>query len=744
MAEVPALLDDLIKRYGPSLNDTPAGGWEYQGEPDALVKTHCCFCGVQCGIQLKVKDNVVVGFEPWEESPVNRGMLCPKGVKRYLQGSHPDRLTAPLVRTKGGFREATWEEAYALVEKNVRRIQDTHGRDAFAVLSGASLTNEKAYLMGKFARVALKTKNIDYNGRLCMVSAGAANRKAFGIDRAANPWSDIPLAKCVIIAGANIGECFPILTDYIWRARDNGAKIIVIDPRITSIGRTADLFLPVRPGRDSALMNGLLHVCIERGFLDGAFIEKHTAGFDAVRETVKPYTPAYTAQITGIPAAAIVQAAEWWGQAPTAMLLHARGIEHHTKGTENCLTCINLVLATGKIGKPGSGYCTITGQGNGQGGREHGQRCNQLPSGRDIDNPEHRKIVAERWGVPEDSIPGVGLPSTEMREAMHAGDIKGLFSICFNPMVSLPDADYTRTALEKLEFFVCVDFFMSETARHADVVLPGSLHEEDEGTITTAEGRVVRVRQAVTPPGEARVDWRIICDLARRFAPWEKFPYECAEDIFRELRHVSKGSIVDYSGITYEKIEKNHGIFWPCPSLSHEGTPRLYEGGRFYHPDGRARFFAVEYRPPAEDVDAEYPVILTTGRVVSQFLSGTQTRRIGPLVKQYPEPLIEIHPQLAAKLGARTGDRLRVTSRRGEVTLACTVVKTIRPDTIFIPYHWAEEKSANRLTIRALDPVSKIPEFKVCAVRVERANGNVNVNENDATEAQRTQRGTEK
>jgi assimilatory nitrate reductase catalytic subunit len=724
VAEIPGTLDDLIARYGPHLNDAPPGGWdEASGPPDALVKTHCCFCGVQCGIQLKVKNNAVVGFEPWEESPVNRGMLCPKGVKRYLQGGHPDRLTAPLIRTADGFREATWAEAMDVVEKNIRRIQGDHGRDAFALLSGASLTNEKAYLMGKLARVALRTKNIDYNGRLCMVSAGAANRKAFGIDRAANPWSDIPLAKCVIIAGANIGECFPILTDYVWRARDNGAKIIVIDPRITPIGRTADLLLPVRPGRDSALMNGLLHVCIERGLIDPEFIEAHTNGFEAVRDTVARYTPAYTAQITGVPAASIVRAAEWWGQAPTGMLLHARGIEHHTKGTENCLTCINLVLATGKIGKPGSGYCTITGQGNGQGGREHGQRCNQLPSGRDIDNPEHRRLVAERWGVPEESIPGVGLASTEMREAIHAGEIRGLLSICFNPLVSLPDADYTRTALEKLEFFACIDFFMSETARHADVILPGSLHEEDEGTITTAEGRVVRVRAAVTPPGNARTDGDILCDLARRFAPWEKFPYQCSEDIFRELRFVSQGGTVDYSGITYDKIEKNHGVFWPCPSLAHPGTPRLYEGGRFHHPDGKARFHAVEYRPPAEDVDAEYPIILTTGRVVSQFLSGTQTRRIGPLVRQCEEPYVEMHPTLAARLGVAHGQRVRVVSRRGEVTLECQVVKTIRPDTIFIPYHWAEEKSANRLTVRALDPVSKIPEFKVCAVRVEAVDG---------------------
>jgi assimilatory nitrate reductase catalytic subunit len=739
MARVPQALPALIEQYGPHLNEAPAFGWEGRGEPDALVKTHCCFCGVQCGVQLKVKDNVVVGFEPWEEFPVNRGMLCPKGVKRYMQGGHPDRLTSPLLRTADGFREIGWDDAYDLVEKSIRRIQGGYGRDAMAVLSGASLTNEKAYLMGKFARVALRTKNIDYNGRLCMVAAGSANRKAFGIDRAANPWSDIPRAKCLIIAGANIGECFPILTDYIWKARDNGAKIIVIDPRITPIGRTADLLLPVRPGRDSALMNGLLHVCIERGYLDPAFIEAHTNGFDEVKALVARYTPDYTAGLTGVPAGAIVKAAEWWGQAPTAMLLHARGIEHHTKGTENCLTCINLVLATGKIGKPGSGYCTITGQGNGQGAREHGQRCNQLPSGRDIDNPEHRRIVAQRWKIDEKDLPGVGLPSTEMREAIHAGDIRGLFSICFNPLVSLPDAEYTKTALEKLEFFACVDFFMSETARHADLVLPGSLHEEDEGTVTTAEGRVVRVRQAVTPPGNARTDWQIICDIARRFATWEQFPYACVEDIYRELQYTSAGGLVDYSGITYHKIEKNNGVFWPCPSLDHPGTERLYDGaktgGRFYHPDGRARFHAIEYRPPAEDVDEEYPVILTTGRVVSQYLSGTQTRRIGPLVHQYPEPLIEMHPQLAAKYGIRDGERVTVKSRRGEVTLACRVVKTIRPDTIFIPYHWAEEKSANRLTIRALDPVSKIPEFKVCAVKVQRAHGNGSHRGTEGTEA---------
>jgi assimilatory nitrate reductase catalytic subunit len=669
-----------------------------------------------------VKDNKVIGFEPWEEFPVNRGMLCPKGVKRYLQNDHPDRLLNPLLRTDRGFRTATWDEALGRTVEAIRRIQNRYGRDAFAMLGGASMTNEKAYLIGKFARVALGTANIDYNGRLCMVSAGAANKMAFGIDRAANPWSDIPLAKAVIIAGANIGECFPILTDYVWRARDNGAKIIVIDPRMTPIARTADLFLPVRPGRDSALANGILHVMIERGWIDEQFIDQHTAGFEDVRELVKRYTPRVTESITGVPAASIVRAAEIWGPAETSMLLHARGVEHHTKGVENCLSYISLVLATGRIGRPGCGYGTITGQGNGQGGREHGQRCNQLPGGRDIENPEHRKFIADFWRIAESELPRTGLTACEIFDAIERGDIKGLLSISFNPLVSIPDANRTRAALDKLDFFGCIDFFLSESARHADVVFAGSLQEEDEGTVTTGEGRCVRLKQSVTPPGNARLDWHILVDLADRLGFGGHFPYALTEDIFRELTKASKGAVVDYSGMDYLKIERNMGVFWPCPSIKHPGTPRLFEGNQFYHSDGKARFYGFEYRPPAEDVDAEFPIFFTTGRVVSQYLSGNQTRRIGGLVDQYPEPKCEMHPLLAARLGVTEGDAVSVITRRGEITVPAQVVKTIRPDTVFVPYHWPGEKSANLLTNRALDPISKIPEYKVCACRVEKVN----------------------
>lgn len=723
MARPPLTEEELVARYGPHLNVTPPGGWNADIEPDREVKTHCCFCGQQCGIVLKVKDEEVVGFEPWYEFPFNEGKLCPKGVKRYLQNSHTDRLLHPLERDDthpDGFRRVSWDHALDRTVAEIRRIQAEHGPDAVAMLSGVSLDNEKSYLIGKFARLALGTANLDYNGRLCMVSAGAANKKALGIDRASNPWSDIPLADVVFIAGANVAECAPITTSYVWRARDRGAKLIVADPRVTPLARTADVFLGLRPGTDSALMGTILHVLVARDWLDHDFIDAHTQGFEEAAAAVRDYTPAWGQSITGVPAARIEEAAELWGTSATGMLLHARGIEHQSKGVENVLSCINLGLATGKYGKPGCGVTTITGQGNGQGGREHGHKCDQLPGNRDITNPEHRAYIASVWGCDVDEIPGKGLTAQEIVEAIHRGEIKALLSICFNPVVSLPDTAFTKEALDKLEFYGIIDFFLSETAFHADVVLPGSLHEEDEGTSTNVEGRVIKLNPAKAPPGEARLDWHILLDIAERLGKGHHFPYQDAEQIFEELRVASKGGTADYSGITWDRVEQELGVFWPCPEEGHPGTPRLFEGGRFYTPDGRANFHPVPFREAAEVVDDDYPVWLTTGRVISQYLSGTQTRRIGPLVAQYPEPLCEIHPRLADQHGITEGDLVRVTSRRGSMELPAKVVTTIRPDTVFIPYHWAGRQAANQLTNRALDPVSKIPEYKVSAVRIER------------------------
>jgi len=733
MASLPATSADISDQFGPHLSGQIADV-DATSAPDKAVKTHCCFCGQQCGIQLLVKDNRVIGFEPWMEFPFNQGKLCPKGIKRYLQGAHPDRLLHAYERdpsSSGGFKPLPYHAAIKRVASEIERIQSQYGKQAMACLSGASLTTEKAYLMGKFARVCLRTPYIDYNGRLCMVSAGAANKKAFGIDRAANPWSDILKAEVLWISGANIAECAPITTDYVWQARERGSKVIVVDPRLTPIARNCDLFLPIKPGRDVVLFNGILRLMIENDWLDHEFINTFTVGFDEVAASVQEWTPQRTAQATGIAERAIRQAAEWWGRAKTSFLMHARGIEHHTHGVHNCLGAINMVLASGRIGREHCGYATITGQANGQGGREHGQKCDQLPGWRDIANPEHRAHIAKVWGIEANDLPGPGVDAYEIFRKIDSGEIRGLLSICFNPLVSLPDNNFIRRMLEKLEFYVAIDFFLNETAQFADVVLPGSLQEEDEGIVATVEGRVIKINAAVECPGEARQDWRIIQDIAAALDRPRGFQFESPRQILDELRVASRGGVADYSGITYEKIERQFGVFWPCPSDDHPGTPRLFENGSwnvvaqgtgpFYFPDGKARFNLAKYTPPAEEVDEAYPLMLTTGRVISHFLSGTQTRRIGPLMDHCPNPYIELHPHLAAKLELKDGDWATAESRRGECTLQVLVVKTIRPDTIFIPYHWPGAQSANQLTIAAQDPISKIPEYKVCAVRLRKA-----------------------
>jgi len=744
VATIPVDDRRITERFGPHLSAPTGQRLSTSVEPERLVKTHCCFCGQQCGIQLKVRHNSVIGFEPWEEFPFNRGMLCPKGVKRYLQGAHPDRLTTAVRRDPSaphGFSALKYEEAIADVAGEIDRIQRTYGHHAIGMLGGASLTTEKTYLLGKFARVCLRTPYIDYNGRLCMVSAGAANKKAFGIDRTTNPWSDMVGTDVIWVAGSNVAECSPITTNYLWQAREQGAKIIVQDPRITPAARTCDLYLPVKPGRDAALFAGVLQLMIEHDWLDRDFIDELTLGFDEVAAYCRQWTPARTADVTGVPERSIRQAAEWWGTASASFLFHARGIEHHSNGVQNALGTINLVLASGRIGKPKSGYGTIVGQGNGQGGREHGQKADQLPGWRDISNPEHRQYIAGVWNIDEKDLPGPGVDAYELFRKIDAGEIKGLLSICFNPKVSLPDNTFITRCLEKLEFYVAIDFFLNDTARHADIVLPGSLHEEDEGTVTQVECRVIKINKAVDCPGEARQDWRIIQDIARALGRPHGFTFESPREIFDELRIASKGGVADYSGITYEKIEQQMGVFWPCYSedpqtgrpIDHPGTPRLFERGSynpiakgtgpFYFPDGKARFNVAEYQPPVDDASDEYPIFLTTGRVVSQFLSGTQTRRIAPLVNQYPEPRIEMHARLASKFGIEDGDWTIVETRRGAITLRAMVVTTIRPDTIFIPYHWPGQKSVNQLTVAAQDPISKIPQYKVCGCRFRKADG---------------------
>jgi assimilatory nitrate reductase catalytic subunit len=706
-----------------SIYEKPTDSWTTSEDVVKLVPTHCPFCGMQCGMNLKVdNEGHVFGVEP-RNFPVNKGRMCPKGIVAYQHINHPQRLTYPMMRKRGKdspLERCTWDEALSTIVDKFRDIQARQGQNAVAIYSGSSLTTEKTYLMGKFARVAVKTGNIDYNGRLCMVSAAAGNNKAFGVDRAANPWSDIVLADVILSAGSNTAECHPLTMPYLWEARDRGSKHIVVDPRVTPGARTADIHLQIRPGTDTALANAILHEMVEHDWLDHNFIDTRTVGFEELVEVVRHYTPQKVAKLCGIPAARIEEAAELWGTAKTSFLLHARGIEHSTNGVNNVLSYINMVLASGRLGRPGCGYGTLTGQGNGQGGREHGQKCDQLPGQRKYDDPAARKYIAEVWGISEEDFPPMGMAITDQIEAILRGEIRGMLQICSNPMVSLPDTQMIGKALQSLELYAVIDFFMSESALLADIVLPGSVWAEDEGTTTNVEGRVIKINRAANPPGEARVDWEIICDLANRMGVGDKFAYKSARDMWDELRVASKGGKADYYGITYEKIDEQEGVFWPCPTLESKGTPRLFEE-KFYHPDGKARFHALHYKPPAELPDDEYPFFYTTGRVIFHYLSGNQTRRIGQLVENAPEPYVEIHPLAAEKLGIQAGDIVRVTSRRGEMFVPAKITRAIRPDTVFIPYHWGGRQAANNLTIRAYDPISRIPEYKVCAVQLEKA-----------------------
>lgn len=691
-------------------------------EGEENIATHCCFCGMQCGMNIRVEKETkkVVGVEPRYDFPMNGGRLCPKGASAYRQAELGDRLKNPLIRKNGQLVDATWEEALDLVVSKMKEIQVKHGKDAFGIYSGSSMTNEKCYLVGKFARIGLGTKNIDYNGRYCMSSAAVGFNQSVGIDRGStNPWSDIKFADCLLIAGSNTAECHPLSMPYIWGARDRGAKMIVIDPRQTKTALVADVHLDVRPGTDIALVNGLIYLLIKEKMIDNNFIENHTVGFTELDQLTKNYTPEVVAEITGVSVEKITEAARLFGQAKNGYVLFARGIEQHSNGSDTVSSYVNLSLLTGKIGRKGAGFATFTGQGNGQGGREHGQKADQLPGYRKITDPEARKYIAGVWGIDEAEIPGPGMSAFELLRSL-GDEVKGLLLICSNPMVSAPSVGDVKKYLEKLDFFVAIDMFLSESAELAHVVLPSTVWIEDTGTTTNVEGRVVLLKGIDRTPGETKRDWQVLCEIAERLGRGKFFQYKSSREIFDELRIASKGGKADYSGITYEKLEKMDGVFWPCPTEEHEGTPRLFEDLKFHFPDGKARLLAFEYSGANEKVDGEFPYILTTGRVVYHYLSGNQTRRIEALNKFCPEPYVEIHPETAKKLEINNQEIVKLVSRRGELSVPAKITKAIREDTFFVPYHWGKTMAINHLTNPALDPKSKIPEFKVCAVRIEK------------------------
>lgn len=665
-------------------------------------------------------DGVEVGARDF---PTNRGGLCQKGWTAADLLDHPDRLTTPLLRDRPGgeLRPATWDEALDRVAAGVQDVQHRHGPDAVAVFGGGGLTNEKAYALGRFARVTLRTRHIDYNGRWCMSSAAAAGNRAFGIDRGLPfPLADLGRADTLLLVGANPAETMPPLMRHVTDLRERGGRLIVVDPRATATARQADLHLQPLPGTDLAVANALLHIALTEGWLDRAYVAERTTGFDEVRRTVAGYWPAEVERLSGVPVADLYATARALATVDRAVILTARGAEQHAKGVDTVTAFINLALALGLPGRPGSGYGCLTGQGNGQGGREHGQKADQLPGYRRIDDPAAREHVAGVWGVDPDALPGPGVPAYQLLDALGTpSGARALLVFGSNPVVSAPRAARVESRLRALDLLVVADFVRSETAELADVVLPVAQWAEEDGTMTNLEGRVLRRRALREPPAGVRTELEILAALAGRLTDGAPLPTDPRE-VFAELGRASAGGPADYAGITWDRIDADTGVFWPCPDRDGPDTPRLF-ADRFPTPDGRARFHAVTHRPAAEPVCADYPLHFTTGRVLAQYQSGAQTRRVAALRRAAPGGFVELHPDLAARLGVTEGAPVRVVSRRGELRAPARLSTAIRPDTVFAPFHWPGAQRANSVTNDALDPVSGMPEFKICAVRVEPA-----------------------
>lgn len=694
---------------------------------DAGTPTHCPYCALQCAMTLSTPKVREPGDPLLEvtgrDFPTNGGGLCKKGWTSAVVLDAPDRLTEPLMRdARGRLVPVSWETALDAVAERIARAQASFGRDAVGIFGGGGLTNEKAYQLGKFARAALRTSRIDYNGRFCMSSAAAASNRAFGLDRGLPfPVTDLDSARTVLVLGSNMADTMPPFLRHLQGARSAGG-LIVVDPRRSSTAKlTAEgggMHLAPAPGTDLALLLGLAHMAIAERLVDLEFVESRTTGYEAVRRSVAEWWPERTQAVTGVPAermrAVVRRLAEG-----DAYILTGRGVEQHADGTDTATAAINLALLLGLPGRAGSGYGTMTGQGNGQGGREHGQKADQLPGYRSITDPDARAHVAAVWGIDADAIPGPGVPAVQLLETAGTSDgVRCLLVHGANPVVSAPNAGVVREALDRLDTLVVCDFVLSETAQRAHIVLPVTQWAEEDGTMTNLEGRVLRRRRAVSSPGQARSELWILAELAKRLAPHVKFDAE-PQAVFGELARASAGGKADYSGIDYRTLKGGEPVHWPFPAGG-VSTPRLF-AERFWHEDGRARFVAVRRRPGVEIPRAPGELWMVTGRLLEHYQSGAQTRRVPELVDARPRLVAVLHPAAAAARGLSDGDVAVIENDRGRVTAPVELDAGIRADTVFLPFHFPDAESANLLTSDAVDPVSAMPEFKTAVVAVSRA-----------------------
>jgi len=696
------------------LADKGAVEWKY---------TTCGYCSTGCAIEVGLnKDGKAVSARGVGDADVNRGKLCIKGIFEYELFESGGRGRVPLMRDRvhEPFREANWDQALGKTATEIQRIQEQHGRDAFAIVSTGQIMTEEFYTLGKLARGVVGTNNYDGNTTLCMASAVSGYKRSFGSDGPPGCYDDFEHTDCLLAIGSNLPEQHPII---YWRMHEAREKrhfpLIVVDPRVTMLAQNADMHLPISPGTDVVLLNSLAHVILEEGLQDEDYIRAHTIDFDAFRATVADYDPLTASKICGIDEDTIRNVARLYAQASSAMTIWTMGINQSTHGSDGVVAINNLNLITGNIGKPGSSSLSITGQCNAMGTREWSS-CSGLPGYRALEKEQDRKDIAAFWGIDEDFFPEKrGLFMTDILPAIETGQIKGLWLIATNPMTSMPNTARIRKTLEKLEFLVVQDAYADvETNEYSHVFLPAAIWAEKEGVFTNTERRVNLIRNVMPPFGESKPDFWIFNEMAKRIERDRKpnFP-ETTEQAFEEMKQLSKGRLLDISGMSYDRIEQQRGLQWPCRDGDETGSQRLYSDGVFQYPDGKAKLIPLPFVDNNERPDQEYPLWLNSGRVVEHFHTRTRTGKLGNQNKFSPTPYMEMNPDAAANFGVEHGQYARLVSRRGDAIVLVQCTQRVPRNMIFVPFHYHE--CVNRVSLGLLDPHSRQPAYKQCAVRVE-------------------------
>ena len=706
--------------------DPVAGYVSARAAADRWVSTTCGYCSVGCGMSIGVRDGRAVAVRGDASHPVNRGWLCPKGLSEHHTLAAATRARQPLVRRGTRFEPASWDEACAEMVARVRDVQARRGPQAFGIISTGQLVTEEFYTLGKLAQLGFGTSNYCGNTTLCMATAVSGYKRSFGSDGPPAAYEDFELADVIVLIGANIADNHPILCRRL--EANPQATVVVVDPRVTKTAMMADLHLPIRPRADLALLNGLIYIVIEHDLIDREYIARHTTGFDALRESVQDYTPDRVSAITGLSTDLLYRTAGLYARAKAALIAWTMGVNHSSKGTETVNAINNLALITGQIGRPGAGPFSITGQCNAMGTRETGF-TSSLPGYRAFEREEDRAGLAALWNVDASRIPvSRGLAYPDIIEAVLAREIRALWIIGTNPVVSFPNFGVLRQALGELELLVVQDgFHPTPTSDLAHIVLPAAIWGEKDGTYTNGERRVSRVRRAVNPPGQARADFDIFLHLARELGvAGELFPdWLVPEDAFTEWSRVSAGRPCDYSGMTYAAIERHGGIQWPFRTGDEDAgaVRRLYTDGRFHTADGRAKLLPTTWEPFPEQPTPDFPFVLNTGRTVEHWHTRTKTGEVPILQRLSPNAWVEMNPRDGRALKLRPDDRVDVVSRRGRLRrIELRLTETIAPGQVFMPFHYVEA-NANQLTQSAYDPISREPNYKQSAVRIERSTG---------------------